>query len=48
MKKLLCLAVIGLSFSLGCAPSDNGGAEEESDTTSQIRVEPTQNLLAKC
>lgn len=46
MKKLLCLAVIGLTCVLGCAPSDNGGAGD-SDTTSQIQVQPTNVVLAK-
>ncbi len=47
MKKLLCVfAVIGLSCVLGCAPTDNGGADED-NTTSHIQSQQIETLIAK-
>jgi len=48
MKKLLCvLAVIGLSCVLGCAPTDNGGADDGDNTTSQIQSQQIEIAIAK-
>ena len=48
MKKLMCiLAVIGLSCVMGCAPTDNGGADDGDNTTSQIRSQQVEIAIAK-
>ena len=47
MKKLFCVVTIAVSCFLGCAPSDNGGADD-SDTTTQIQTQPVQYVVAKC
>ena len=48
MKKVLTvLAILGLVCLVGCAPSDNGGADDSDNTTSQIRTERVQNVIAR-
>jgi hypothetical protein len=45
MKKLLCLAVIGFSCFLGCAPAENGNPGGPTDNTTQIEMPAELGLI---
>lgn len=45
MKKLICLAVVGLCCVIGCAPAETGDPGPSDDTTQIIVPAASLNLI---